>query len=207
MKYIWINPVTESMYAPADLSAFLQENGYEAVTVSADWVAIVKEKYKTAVAATPNTVMDMRCPKVLDFLKEKALLPEMTIPDIEPILIHCGREISQRKDLRGAEKIITTPCKALADLGNSLALPETTFLPWNEFLRQTGSEPTAISLKESPIPPGFFDGLGFSHCSVTGETEILEQFQNCRSNETDLLELLFCKNGCHNGDGVKKSTL
>lgn len=205
MKYIWINPVTESMYTPAALSAFLQKNGYTAVTVSTNWINIVKEKYKAAVADSSLPVMDMRCPKILELVKESGISSAVTIPEIEPILIHCGREISQREDLRGTEKIITTPCKALADMGNALALPETTFLPWNEFLRITGSEPTATSLEKSPIPPGFFEGLGFSHHSVTGETEIRELFQSEELHHTDLVELLFCKDGCHNGDGVKIS--
>lgn len=201
MKYIWINPVTESMYDPEILSAFLQKNGYETVTVSTDWPKIVKEKYQDAVASAALPVVDMRCPKILGLLKKIGIPSSVTIPEIEPILIHCGREISRREDLRGAEKIITTPCKALADMGNALCLPETTFLPWNEFLHTTRGTLAAAPPKKSPIPPGFFEGLGFSCRSITGETEIRELFQN-QTFETDLFELLFCKGGCHNGDGI-----
>ncbi|MCI5680344.1 MAG: hypothetical protein MR278_10290 [Bacteroidales bacterium] len=201
MKYIWINPVTESMYDPEILSAFLQKKGYETVTVSTDWANIVKGKYQDAVASASLPVVDMRCPKILGLLEKIGIPSSVTIPEIEPILIHCGREISQREDLRGTEKIITTPCKALADMGNALCLPETTFLPWNEFLCITGSTLAAVPPKKSPIPPGFFEDLGFSCRSITGEKEIRELFQN-QTFETDLLELLFCEDGCHNGDGI-----
>ncbi len=201
MKYIWINPVTESMYDPETLSAFLQKNGYETVTVSTDWANIVKEKYQDAVASAALPVVDMRCPKILGLLEKIGIPSSVTIPEIEPILIHCGREISQREDLHGAEKIISTPCKALADMGNALCLPETTFLPWNKFLHTTRGTFAAAPPKKSPIPPGFFEGLGFSCRSITGEQEIRELFQN-QTFEIDLFELLFCKDGCHNGDGI-----
>lgn len=149
------------MYDPEILSAFLQKNGYETVTVSTDWANIVKGKYQDAVASASLPVVDMRCPKILGLLEKIDIPSSVTIPEIEPILIHCEREISQRKDLHGAEKIISTPCKALADMGNALCLPETTFLPWNEFLCITGSTLAAVPPKKSPIPPGFFEDLGF----------------------------------------------
>ena len=42
------------------------------------------------------------------------------------------------KELKGMQKLITTPCEILADEGNSLGLLETEFLTWNEFLRRIG---------------------------------------------------------------------
>ena len=125
------------------------------------------------------------------------------IPDIEPILIHCGRELSERKELQGKEKLITTPCQALADLGNALQLPKTSFLPWNRFLDSLGGGLTASSLQESPIPLGFFDGLECRILSLTGEEEICKYFAQNTPPAADLLEILVCKNGCHNGDGVR----
>lgn len=49
MAYIWINPVVDSMYEKDALNEFLSQHGYERIDVSADWPAIVKEKYGLAV--------------------------------------------------------------------------------------------------------------------------------------------------------------
>ena len=202
MAYIWINPVTDSMYEPDILDQFLQAHGHKRVRASIDWPAIVKEKYRLAVEQAPHTVMDMRCPKIRELMDELDITSGVTVPDIQPILIHCGQEIAQREDLQDAEKIITTPCQALADMGNALGLKDTWFVPWNRFLESIGSEPEGMPPKESPIPPGFFAELGLKTVSVTGEEEIRNYFENYVPDEVQLVEMLFCKGGCHNGDGI-----
>ncbi len=214
MTYIWINPVAEGMYEPKKLTNFLQKHGYKQVKVTDDWLNIVKEKYQIAVTkASDRPVMDMRCPKTKQVMDEMDVTSKFTVPEIEPILIHCAREISVREDLQGEEKVITTPCQALADMGNALELPYTTFVTWNQFLTILNDRPlkdektlTAWPLKESPIPPGFFKGLEVQTVSLTGEDEIREYFQTRfakgTSNNVQLVEMLFCKHGCHNGDGV-----
>ncbi|WP_458407072.1 hypothetical protein [Anaerotignum sp.] len=202
MKYIWINPVTANMYDPNALNAFLSKHGYTRVEASAHWLETVKEKYKQAVDTAEHTLIDMRCPKIIDFIDAYDLRDSVTIPSIEPILIHCGREISKREDLLGYEKVITTPCQALADLGNSLNLKETLFLPWNQFLASFGDGLTAVPPEESPIPPGFFDGLDCKMTSVTEKQNICDFFENFKPEEFDLVELLYCRDGCHNGDGI-----
>ena len=210
MTYIWINPVTESMYESKALMEFLQKHGYQQVKVSEDWLNIVKEKYRATVMGASGPVIDIRCPKTKQVLDKMGITSKFTVPTIEPILIHCAREISEREDLQGEEKIITTPCKALADMGNALKLPQTIFMTWNHFLakfddRPTENQPTK-QLKESPIPPGFFEGLNLTTVSLTGEDEIREYFEARNSREmTDdiqMIEILFCKHGCHNGDGL-----
>jgi len=202
MKYIWINPVTANMYDPDALNRFLNDHNYIRVEASKQWLDVVKEKYKQAIETTAHTVIDMRCPKIIDFIDAYELRNKVTIPLIDPILIHCARELSIREDLLEHEKIITTPCQALADLGNSLCLPETTFIPWNQFLADLGDELAAAPPKESPIPPGFFDGLGCKKISVTEKNNICDFFETFKPNEFDLIELLYCKDGCHNGDGI-----
>ena len=213
MAYIWINPVTESMYESMALTEFLQKYGYKQVKAEEDWMNVVKEKYRAIVSQVSEPVMDVRCPKTKEVLEDLGVTAKVTIPTIEPILIHCAREISAREDLQGEEKIITTPCQALADMGNSLKLPYTTFMPWNQFLAMFDDQPVqdsdtlvAQQLKASPIPPGFFEELGLKTVSVTGEEEIREYFQTRnsknRTEDIQLLEILFCKQGCHNGDGL-----
>ncbi|MBQ8804423.1 MAG: hypothetical protein IJZ53_12370 [Tyzzerella sp.] len=203
MAYIWINPVTAGMYEPEVLNAFLHHNGYKRMEASGDWLTIVKEKYRLAAQQAPNAVMDVRCPKIKEVLNEVDIVSDTTIPNINPILIHCGIEVSEREDLQGEEKIITTPCQALADMGNALGLKDTQFVPWNQFLKIIGDRPKGSLPKASPIPPGFFDELGLKTVSITGEEEIRNYFENDVPDGVQLVEMLFCKEGCHNGDGIR----
>jgi len=204
MAYIWINPVTDNMYEPEVLNEFLCQHGYKRFQTSGDWLNIVKQKYRVAVEQATHPVMDMRCPRIKQLLDELGVTSDVIIPEIAPILIHCGQEAGQREDLENEEKIITTPCQALAEMGNALDLKNTRFVSWNRFVESIGSEPMGIAPKESPIPPGFFDELGLKTVSVTGEEEIRNYFENYEPGEVQLVEMLFCKNGCHNGDGIRK---
>lgn len=203
MAYIWINPVTAGMYEEEELNVFLQEHGYKRFQTSIDWLAIVRDKYLTAVKESKYPVIDVRCPKVKELLEGMELKTEVTFPQIYPILIHCGQEGSGRKELQGENKIITTPCQALADMGNGLHFPDTHFISWNQFLKMLGSEPERTPIHESPIPPGYFKELGVNVTSVTGEDEIRKYFEAGIPKGIQLVELLYCKDGCHNGDGIK----
>lgn len=202
MDYIWINPVTDSMYDKRTLNDFLHRRGYQRIEASGDWMTVVREKYRSCLEQTRDTVLDMRCPKIRTLLEGLGELKYVTIPDIKPILIHCGQEISERQDLKGQTKIITTPCQSLADMGNELKLKDTRFVSWNVFLEELGSKPEGMLPEESPIPPGFFDGLDVKTDSVTGEEEIRYFFENNKHKDVQLVELLYCKEGCHNGDGI-----
>lgn len=207
MAFIWINPVTDSMYETDVLNEFLKRHGYKRLNTSVDWITVVKEKYRTAVEQAEHPVMDVRCPKIKEILDETGGESKITIPSISPILIHCGCECGEREDLRDEEKIITTPCQALADMGNALKLQNTRFVPWNCFVKSLGDKLESIPPKKSPIPPGFFEELGLKTVSVTGEDEIREYFKEDFKkdfmNNVQLVEMLFCKEGCHNGDGMR----
>ncbi len=203
MAYIWINPVTDSMYETDILNEFLWQHGYKRIDVSTDWPAVVKEKYQLAVERAAYTVMDMRCPKIKEVLEELDITSEVTVPQIHPILIHCAREISRREDLQGEEKVITTPCRALADMGNALGMKDTWFVPWNRFVESIGGKLPDIELGKSPIPPGFFSELKIKTASATGEEAIRDYLKNGIPDEVQLVEMLFCKEGCHNGDGIR----
>lgn len=204
MAYIWINPVAAGMYEPTALEEFLALHGHKRLATTGDWLTIVKEKYAKVVEQSTSPVMDMRCPKIKPLLDETGVTADVTIPEINPILIHCGKECSAKEELQGEEKIITTPCRALADMGNALGLEDTWFIPWNKFVEELGGEPARVQPKESPIPPGFFDGMGISVASVSGEEELREYFKTGAYKDVQLVEMLFCKEGCHNGDGIRK---
>lgn len=116
----------------------------------------------------------------------------VTITKIHPILIHCAQEISRREDLQGEEKVITTPCSALADMGNALGLKDTWFVPWNRFVESIGGKLPDIELGKSPIPPGFFTDLKIKTVTATGEEAIRDYLKNGISDDVQLVEMLFC---------------
>ena len=129
---------------------------------------------------------------------------KVLIPEIEPILIHCGIEIANREDLKGKRKVITTPCESLAKHGNKLGLNETVFISWKEFLNTLdGKEDLKYkAIDKSPIPLGYFDSLEVKTKKLTGRDNINECFKGNLYFENDIVEMLYCNNGCNNGDGV-----
>ena len=100
MTYIWINPVTESMYESGILDAFLKAHDLDQVRCETDWGRIVKDKYKKLTEESGETVADARCPMASGLVKDV-----MKVAKIEPILIHCAREISGREDLRDGRSL------------------------------------------------------------------------------------------------------
>ena len=206
MKYIWVNPVAAGMYEPELLDEFLKQQGYQRFETSMDWLSIVREKYDEAVKESDKTVIDMRCPKAAKLVREMGESLEVTFPDIYPILIHCGQEAGFTEELINTEKIITTPCKALADMGNALGISKTEFISWSEFLKSFADIPKPAMLKQSPIPLGFFEPLNLKCKSLTGKEEIENYFRNFHPNEVQLVEMLYCKDGCHNGDGIVRES-
>lgn len=201
MSFIFINPVTLNMYDQNSLKSFLKSKEFIPVECKSDWISKVLEKYKAALSKTENTLVDMRCPKAVTYVKSEFPALPLAYPDIEPILIHCAREISEEYGSSG-EIIITTPCASLAEYGNSLLLKNTTFISWNQFSKNIGCTLKKSHLSASPIPQGFFDGLKVKTKSVTEKSNIHQFF--CKGNSADykLVELLYCENGCNNGDGV-----
>ena len=204
MTYIFINPVVDSMYIKKELDELLLRNGYTRVAVKEDWHKIVKEKYNKALKLTGKTILDRRCPLAIDTITEYISDNDTFIPEIDPILIHCGIEIANMEDLRGHQKIITTPCESLASYGNSKNLKDTTFISWKEFIKHLnkGEEANVKKLDSSPIPPGYFNNLDAKISSLSGKENIISYFKNNLHKENDLVEMLYCSNGCNNGDGV-----
>ena len=93
MRYIWINPVTESMYEEPVMEEFLTKHGFTRVRCMVDWGQAVKEKYREMLDGCRDTVADARCPMACG-LVEALAVDGVRAAAIEPILIHCAREIS-----------------------------------------------------------------------------------------------------------------
>jgi len=202
---------------------------------------MVLEKYKERMEQANGTVADARCPEAVNLIERYNEEENLSIQvaDIEPILIHCARELSARSDLADGGKIITTPCRILAEKGNALELPWTRFVSWKDFLSELG-ETLEPAPEASPIPPGFFTGLSVPVLSLSGQEAIEAYLQNAAMSEAQktadrmmagiagvgnqdtesgerklkedtagtersplLLELLYCRQGCHMGDGVR----
>ncbi len=146
----------------------------------------------------------MRCPLAVSTIEKYLSKQDSLMPEIDPILIHCGIEIANRKDLKGKKKVITTPCDSLAIYGNKKELEDTVFISWKTFLKELKSSenPKVKQLDESPIPPGYFNSLDAKITSISGPETVEEYFENKKHKENDLVEMLYCKNGCNNGDGV-----
>lgn len=204
MAYIFINPVVGNMYKKEELDELLLNNGYSRVEVETDWHKIVKEKYNETLKSTEKTLLDQRCPLAIDTISEYINDNDALIPQIDPILIHCGIELAKREDLKGKKKVITTPCESLASYGNKKNLEDTTFISWKEFIKNLNSHDKSMVrlLDESPIPPGYFDSLEAKVTSLSGEENIVSYFKNNLHKKDDLVEMLYCTNGCNNGDGV-----
>ena len=239
MTYLWINPVSERMVSEQNLKRILTEHQLTQVRCCKDWCSSVKKQYENLMKHANGMVADARCPEAVNLIEryneERNL--SIQVADIEPILIHCARELSARADLADGEKIITTPCRILAEQGNALELPHTRFVSWKDFLAELGETPEDAP-EASPIPPGFFADLKVSVVSLSGREEIetyLEQSGEAvagglsegeaagqkaereserRKKVSDsgygkmkrdplLLELLYCSQGCHMGDGVR----
>lgn len=234
MTYLWINPVSERMVSKQNLERILTEHQLTQVRCREDWGAKVRKQYGELMEHADGIVADARCPEAVNLIEryneERNL--SIQVAGIEPILIHCARELSERQDLANGEKIITTPCRILAEQGNALELPRTRFVSWKDFLSELG-ETMETAPEDSPIPPGFFTGLSVPVLSLSGAEEIeaylreeaAEETQNTAvemtagtANEGEqngeahtarpghgplLLELLYCRQGCHRGDGVR----
>ena len=179
MQYLWINPVSAGMCEEDSLKRFLERHDLTRVECRGDWGRIVRERYEAGLRAGV-TLADARCPEAVRLLEEIQKEPEnesgienLKVAPIEPILLHCARELSTRPDLADGEKIITTPCQSLAVLGNSLGLENTRFIAWN---RLAGGEvrpgdrrqPDSAGVFCGNLPERWTGGEG-RECQQSGE--------------------------------------
>ena len=165
------------MISAAALEKLLKKHDLTRVVCQESWGEIVLRKYRELLEHADGTFADARCPAAVSLVH--SLQPEIRIADIE-----------------------TTPCRILADMGNKLELKDTHFVPWNRFLAALG-EPMEPAPDASPIPPGFFKDLPFSVVSKSGRPAIESYVTGNDWKDAKLIELLYCVQGCHRGDGVR----
>lgn len=203
LNYIWMNPVVEKMYEK-DLDCLkdnLNKKGFHVVSAEGQ-LTKVKDKFKTEIINSKKTVLDTRCPVAIDYAIKDINIDKYNIPNIEPILIHTARYLYDFyiKDTKKDKLIITTPCKALKELGEKIFKdkPGIEFCTWLEICKKLNIE-VASRCSLSPIPLGFFRDISDNVLEISGENKFNESFLN---EEYDVIEMLYCLGGCNNGDGV-----
>ena len=201
-KLVWLNPVVKSIYELAALKKSLQDKGFSVMECEKDHVKSVKNAYKNALAQK-ELIFDSRCPRAVNFIRANFKEHASLVSNLNPILIESAMELSSR--LKEDEWLyVTTPCEDLAELGRGLNLARTTFLTWKSFKEQNEINLETKKLEASPVPPGFFSNLEVKTLSL-GNKEKIQNALSYKFRELknyQIIELLYCENGCHNGDGL-----
>ena len=201
-KVVWLNPVVKNIYDFAALKEILQNKGFSVIECEKDHVNSVKNAYKNALAQK-ELIYDSRCPRAVNFIRANFKEQAALISNLNPILIESAMELSSK--LKEDEWLyVTTPCEDLAELGRELNLARTTFLTWKSFREQNAINLEMKRLGASPIPPGFFTNLDVKTLSLSSK-ERIENALSYKFSELknyQIIELLYCENGCHNGDGL-----
>lgn len=198
MKYIWLNPIVTESYDMQILLSELHDLGYTPMYPIQNHLEDVTDEYKQL--STHKTIIDRRCPLAFDAIQAACTKYHHPVAnhDIEPILIHIAREFAARKDLKDSSKLIITPCISLKDMGIRLHLDDTTFMTWDEFVKQNAIKTKGHKLGKSPIPFGFFKNISKHVMHVTSDN--MNDLKNLEN--TEIIEGLYCDGGCQNGDGV-----
>ena len=201
-KLVWLNPVVKSIYELAALKKSLQDKGFSVMECEKDHANSVKNAYKNSLAQK-KLIFDSRCPRAANFIRANFKEQAALISNLNPILIESALELSAKlKD--GEWLYVTTPCEDLAELGRRLNLARTTFLTWKSFREQNAINLKMRSIEQSPIPPGFFANLGVKTLSLDSKEKIENalSYKFSELKNYQIIELLYCENGCHNGDGL-----
>lgn len=200
-QYVWLNPVVLSLYEKEELYATVAGQGYEIVSCQEDMIEKVRKKYEAFLQQSSRCVMDMRCPAAVAHVREHYPHAQVEFPEIWPILIHCAVEMSKRYHQDG-RLTITTPCRELKDQGNQLRLSNTRFLTWLEFMEENQLHILRKEVDVSPIPPGFFSSLDHAAAPLSSCGKIDDFFSQKLYKDKKVAEMLYCTEGCHNGNGV-----
>ncbi|WDV45481.1 [Fe-Fe] hydrogenase large subunit C-terminal domain-containing protein [Clostridiaceae bacterium M8S5] len=206
-KYIWLNPVTSDMLTNNNINVneLFKNLGYILVDLDCSIVDNVLSDYINMCKSTNNPLIDSRCPMVVEIIKEK--YPELckNIAPLDPIFIYCAKHLYKTLIKSNDDSIlfIIAPCTSLCHYGNAVLKKDVIFTTWKHFKEK---HEICIDLKarRTPIPLGFFDNTDLIIEKLTGESKILSNINKLieyKSN-IDLIEILYCKNGCHNGDGI-----
>lgn len=207
-QYVWINPVVEAM-AGADYPALLlvlASKGFTVVSCSTG-VDKVREGYRECLHTCAKPLIDTRCPLIKQLIFHHYPHMRERLAGVPPILISCAAELYETYVACSpypARLTVITPCVALAEEGKTRFGDRICFMTWIQFNQEQTLRCHLRRISASPIPPGFFH---YDNCRVaeaSGKEQVKQVLDRMvqTPNEADLLELLYCQGGCHNGDGV-----
>jgi len=210
-RFVWLNPVIGQMAGaayPALLEA-LAGRGYT-ITACPEAPTEVRQAYLSRLGQSRlRPLIDARCPRVATLIREDFPHLSARIAPIPPILIVCAGILYRRHvapDPGKASLTVITPCSELADYGKALFGDRIRFETWKAFQRTLGLGRLYPRADASPIPPGFFDYPGVRVLEGSGDGEVRDLLGQAQAGRLDpgveILELLYCRDGCHNGDGV-----
>lgn len=209
-KYIWLNPIVESILRETGNTAkrILEDKGYRIVTCTSG-APRVREAYSHYINnASKKPVIDARCPKITALIEEKYPQLEDSIAPIPPILVACTEALYEKHikpDPRSATLTVIAPCSWLVNEGSAVFGERVRFVTWRQFCEEMGLGDYP-QLMESPVPPGFFKEMDLPVLEASGKqkTEKLLELACTDSlpEGISLLELLYCEEGCHRGDGM-----
>jgi len=210
-EVIWINPVIARM-AGSDYPALietLQGRGYT-VDSCPEALPEVRNAYLSLLRQpSARPLIDARCPRIVSLVRKEFPRLSAQIAQIPPILIRCADLLYQRHvapEPKKANLTIITPCSDLADYGKALFGKRIRFRTWKAFEREEGLGLRYPRTDESPIPLGFFDSTGVRVLGGSGSQTVIDLLALADEGRLDpdveILELLYCQDGCHNGNGV-----
>lgn len=205
-KYIWLNPVTTTALTKAniDYRNLLNSCGYIYVDIDTSLINEVKDKYIDYCEDNTRTIIDARCPKAIEIIKKEYPCLCQNVAPIEPIFITCANYLLNKWVLHDDDAILfmIAPCSSLCNHGNALFKNDVVFLTWKDFCLKNNLH-INIETDITPIPLGFFDNTSLNVAKLTGEDNIINSIDTLISSDSkDLVEILYCPNGCHNGDGL-----
>lgn len=208
-RYIWINPVVEVMAGslyPA-IQQQITARGYTIVLCSSGLGTVRQEYLECLQVNAGRLTIDTRCPLVGAVIDRDypALKPYQA--QVLPILMVCAQALYEkyvRPSQSYADLTIVTPCSSLAELGNAKLGNVARFLTWLDFCREQKLAFGLPRANSSPIPPGYFQFPEYRILEASGPDAVrnLLDKTTIHIDNADLLELLYCDGGCHNGDGV-----
>ena len=207
--YIWINPVVEAMAGPVYPSILQQitMRGFSVVSCSTG-LEKVRQDYRACLEASVNKpLIDTRCPLVGCMVNRHYPGLRIYQAQVLPILMVCAQDLYEmyvQTSQTQADLTIVTPCSSLAEAGNDKLGNIARFITWTDFCNEQELLFRLSRAVSSPIPPGFFQFPEYRVLEASGSNAVKRLLDQSAMNpdEADLLELLYCDGGCHNGDGV-----
>lgn len=208
-RYIWINPVVEAMAGSLypEIQHQITAKGFTVVSCSSGLATVRQEYLQCLQANAGRPTIDTRCPLIRTVIDRDypALKPFQA--DVMPILMVCAQDLYEmvvQPRQSNADLTMVTPCSSLAELGNAKLGNIARFLTWTDFCREQGLSFSLPRASSSPIPPGYFQFPEYRIVEANGPVSVKQLLDETAKDagNADLLELLYCDGGCHNGDGV-----